>query len=135
MQDAAYRVETETPKQPEAPPRGRGSNPKSLANLHRVPKGGKSPNPLGRPKKDYALADEAEKHAALAISTLAEVCADTEAPPASRISAASELLDRAFGRAPQSIKMKHEMTFSEQFEDFIRQVNARTINGSLADQS
>jgi hypothetical protein len=132
VQDAACRVEEVIEEQPREIVRGRGRNPNSLANLRPQRPGEPGRNPRGRPKKDFEVAAEAEKHAGLAIATLAEVCADTEAPPASRISAASELLDRAFGRAPQSIKMKTELTFSEQFEDFIRMVNAKTVHGTLA---
>lgn len=135
MQDAAYRVEDEAPTDLVDAPKGRGRNPNSLANLKRVPKGDPSPNPRGRPKKDYEVAAEAAKYAPLAIKTLADICANEASPEPSRISAASTLLDRAFGRAPQSINMKTELTFSEQFEDFIRQINAKVVNGSVADQS
>lgn len=128
MQDAAYVQRDETPSRTERTPSEReAARQRQLAGLKRVPKGGPSPNPSGRPKKDLDLAREAQKHAMLAIKTLADVCGNEEAPPASRISAASELLDRGYGRAPQSIKLNAELSFGEQFEDFIRQLNARTI--------
>jgi hypothetical protein len=86
-------------------------------------KKGESGNPRGRPKKDLDLAKEAQKHAMKAIKALAEIVEDQTAPPPSRISAASELLDRGFGRAPQSIDLKHTLSLSDEFEQFIRRLN------------
>lgn len=129
MQDAAFRVDSETPEKSLDAPKGRGSNPRSLANLKRVPKGGASPNPRGRGKKDFEAAAAAEELAPDAIKALGEIINDPQAPASSRVSAASEILDRAYGRAPQSIKVNAELSFSEQFEQFIRELNAaRTID-------
>lgn len=93
----------------------------SLANLRPVQKG-EVRNPRGRPKKDYDLAALAQKHALKAIETLAEVMLDKEATPSARVSAAGEILDRGFGRAPQSLDVKHEIGFSEQFEQYMREL-------------
>lgn len=111
-----------------APPKAKvdptGNREKSLANL--IPfKKGQSGNPRGRARKDIDLAVLAQKHAEKAITTLVEVMSDERATPAARVSAASEILDRGFGRAPQSLDVKHDISFSEQFEDFIMSISSR----------
>jgi hypothetical protein len=45
----------------------------------------------------------AQKYTADAIATLADVMRDKTAPPQARAMAAEKLLDRAWGKAPQSI--------------------------------
>lgn len=97
---------------------------RSLANL-RPCKPGEIRNPRGRPKKDVDLAKLAQSHAETAVKTLVDVMTAEEATPSARVSAASELLDRGFGRAPQSLDVKHELSFSEQFEDFIMSISSR----------
>jgi len=47
-----------------------------------------------------------------------------DAPPNARVSAASEILDRGFGRAPQSLNVTGKIEFSDQFEAYIRSLNA-----------
>lgn len=97
---------------------------RSLANLRPI-KPGEVRNPRGRPKKDYVLADLAQVHAEKAIATLVSVMSNEENPPAARISAASELLDRGFGRAPQSLDVKTTVTLSEEFEAFVRSLGRK----------
>ncbi len=84
---------------------------------------GKSGNPRGRPRADFDLAVEARKHAALAISVLVEAAQDATAPTAARVSAANSLLDRGFGRAPQSLDINAKLDFGAQFEAFIRSLS------------
>ena len=81
---------------------------------------GQSGNPRGRPKKDINLAELAQKHAEQAVFTLAEVMMNAEAPPSARVSAAAEILDRGFGRAPASLDVNHKLGISEEFEQFMR---------------
>lgn len=97
---------------------------RSLANL-RPAKPGECRNPRGRPKKDYNLAALAQKHAEAAINTLVEVMTNTEATPSARVGAAAEILDRGFGKAPQSLDVDHKHSFSEEFEAFVRQLSTR----------
>lgn len=107
----------------------------SLANLRPAQKG-EIRNPRGRSKKDYDVAALAQKHALKAIETLAEVMTSPAATPSARVSAASELLDRGFGRAPQSLDVTHQIGFSEQFEDYMRGLmgrNARVIDAQAVD--
>ena len=59
---------------------------------------GQSGNPAGRPRIVLAVRDLARAHTEAAIDTLAEIMQDQEAPAAARISAASEILNRGFGR-------------------------------------
>ena len=84
---------------------------------------GRSGNVRGRPKRDLDLAAEARLHAQAAIKALADIVNDAEAPPPTRISAASELLDRGFGRAPQSIDMKHKHDFSADLSAFLARLH------------
>ena len=82
---------------------------------------GQSGNPGGRPRIVEAVRDIARESTELAITTLRTIAADAEAPHAARVSAASALLDRGWGKpmqghavmavsAPRSVK---EMTDTE----------------------
>lgn len=68
-------------------------------------KKGQSGNPGGRPKAVKAVEETAREHTPLAMDTLAEVCRNKKAPPAARVSAASVLLDRGWGKARQDVKV------------------------------
>jgi len=59
-----------------------------------------------------------------------KVMNDEAATPAARVTAASEILDRGFGRAPQTIEAK--MTLSEEFELFVRSLNAKSAAPMIA---
>jgi hypothetical protein len=86
---------------------------------------GQSGNPRGRPKKDLDLAALAQEHAELAIQTLADCLVEPGASWSAKISAASELLDRGFGKAPQHGAMQHELGFSAQFEAYLREIQSK----------
>jgi Family of unknown function (DUF5681) len=64
---------------------------------------GKSGNPGGRPKVIGEVQALAREHTKGAIETLSTIMCDEGAPAAARISAANALLDRAYGRAAQTI--------------------------------
>jgi hypothetical protein len=70
---------------------------------------GKSGNPGGRPavKLDdgRSLADLAKEHTAAAVATLAEIVGDKKVDPRARVSAATALLDRGWGRPQQSVDL------------------------------
>jgi hypothetical protein len=83
---------------------------------------GVSGNPSGRPKRDLALAELARAYTHEAIRTLAEIMTNPNAPASSRIAAAIALLDRGYGRAPQSLEVDQRASFSEELELFIRQL-------------
>jgi hypothetical protein len=62
---------------------------------------GKSGNPGGRPKAEIAVRDLARQHTVAAIRALVEALdATTESV---RVSAAQALLDRGWGKAPQTL--------------------------------
>lgn len=62
---------------------------------------GQSGNPGGRPKDDLGLRDLARAKTQEAISTLAEIMSDKDAPHAARVTAACALLDRGHGKPVQ----------------------------------
>ena len=97
---------------------------RSLANL-RPARPGERRNPRGRPKKDLSLAALAQEHAEKAVLKLAECLDDETASWPAKVSAASELLDRGFGRAPQSLQVDHKLDFSANFEAFVRELGDR----------
>ncbi|MCM0032769.1 hypothetical protein [Sandarakinorhabdus limnophila] len=59
---------------------------------------GASGNPGGRPRVVMAVRDQAQQHGEEAIEVLADIMRDKDAAPAARISAASEILNRGYGR-------------------------------------
>jgi len=62
---------------------------------------GQSGNPGGRPKALKEVEEAARSHTAEAISTLAAICNNNDAPDAARIAAATALLDRGWGKPRQ----------------------------------
>lgn len=67
---------------------------------------GKSGNPGGRPRitiDGKSLKDLAREHTKSALDTLVRIAEDEEAPAAAQVSAASEILNRGWGRAPQTL--------------------------------
>src|SRR5262245_10988869 len=65
-------------------------------------KPGQSGNPGGRPKAVREVMELARAASPDAIQTLRDICANPDAPPAARVSAATALLDRGWGRPHQS---------------------------------
>lgn len=94
-----------------------------IANL-RPFKPGESGNPSGLSKNHFKIVDEAQRQAEKALRALVKVLDDDEAPPAAKIAAANSVLDRAYGKAAQMVDLKAEVSFSAQFEEFIRNLTA-----------
>ena len=75
-------------------------------------KPGQSGNPKGRPKgrQNEVLArtakERAEKYVDQAFRLLSKCVRDKDAPMSSRVSAASVILDRAYGKAPQDVTVR-----------------------------
>ena len=86
---------------------------RNLQNLKPFPKG-QSGNPAGRPRIIGEIRDLARTHAEDAIAALAEIAADRSAPPSARVSAASELLNRGYGRPPQAVAIESSTSLSSQ---------------------
>lgn len=76
-------------------------------------KGGPSPNPAGRPAVLADLREAARGFSQEALETLAGVMRDPEAPPAARVTAARELLDRGFGRPVQSVDVNSKVDMGQ----------------------
>lgn len=83
-------------------------------------KPGQSGNPGGRSKRDRQLAELARVHTVDAIAALVEIMRNANAPAAARCTAAAEILDRGWGRAPASLEATHEVSFAADLEAFIR---------------
>jgi hypothetical protein len=66
---------------------------------------GQSGNPGGRPKELHEVIELARSYAPRAIETLASLLLDEDVAPTARIAAASAILDRGFGKAPQAVEM------------------------------
>jgi len=93
---------------------------------------GQSGNPRGRPRRDYDLAELARAHTPAALATLAEIMSDKSAQPSARVAAASAILDRGWGKAPQSLDLKHSLHIADEFEALIREISGqRELEGSL----
>jgi len=94
---------------------------------------GQSGNPGGRPKALREVEEIAREHSPLAIRTLSTIAGDEAAPPAARVSAASILLDRAWGRPAQTIHAKHsdESDASELTDEQLATIARRRGNGAV----
>jgi hypothetical protein len=65
-------------------------------------KKGQSGNPTGKPKDLYGIAEAARGHGPNAIETLVRVMNDLRAPHNAQVAAANALLDRGYGKPPQT---------------------------------
>lgn len=65
---------------------------------------GKSGNPNGRPKVDARVTDLARSQTENAIATLVSIMEDKNAVAGARVGAATTILDRGWGKAPQRIE-------------------------------
>lgn len=64
---------------------------------------GQSGNPSGRPKDTHRLGELARSQTENAIATLVKIMEDGKAPPAARVTAASTILDRGWGKPSQPV--------------------------------
>ena len=64
---------------------------------------GQSGNPNGRPRVLADVQKAARAHSANAIKTVSDIMNNPKAPAAARISAASALLDRGYGKPLQTV--------------------------------
>jgi hypothetical protein len=86
-------------------------------------KPGQSGNPEGRPKVVRELAALAREHGPRAIERLAEILESSDAKAAT--SAAKELLDRGYGKAPQTVE--HTRKDPRQMSDDEVKAEARRV--------
>ena len=97
---------------------------RNLQNLKPFPKG-QSGNPAGRPRIIGEIRDLARTHAEDAIGALAEIATDRSAPPSARVSAASELLNRGYGRPPQAIAIAGPASLADQHLAALKMLSER----------
>ena len=83
---------------------------------------GQSGNPAGRPRVIMAVRDLAREHADEAVQVLATIMRDKEAPAPARISAATEILNRGYGRP---VDQKAMVVMAQQVE---RQITPREMS-------
>ena len=69
-------------------------------------KPGQSGNPTGRPKIVSEVRDLARQHSTFAVEVLVKIAGNGRAPAMARVAAATQLLDRGFGRPPQSLEVQ-----------------------------
>ncbi len=67
---------------------------------------GQSGNPGGRPREVGHVRELARQRTEKAVETLATIMEDTKAPASARVTAAQALLDRAWGRAPETLNVR-----------------------------
>lgn len=84
---------------------------------------GVAPNPAGRPKKEYSLVQLAKTHTKSAVSLLANLIDDESAPMSSRVEAAKTMLDRGWGRAPQTLDVNVRLNF----DAFLKQMGITAV--------
>lgn len=72
---------------------------------------GQSGNPEGRRREDSHVRALARQYTEQAIQTLGDIMTDRDAPPACRVTAASSLLDRGWGKPAQAITNDGDETF------------------------
>lgn len=92
-------------KRSASPPQKSGRKGVQRDGNGRFVKGTAAANPGGRPKSNHKIAELARQHTELALKTLAEICGDEDAPHSARVSAASALLDRGWGKPPQAMEV------------------------------
>ena len=86
---------------------------------------GSKGNPGGRPKEVAHVRELAREWTAESIATLAEILQNTKAKSSSRVAAANALLDRGWGRAPQTIRVQQISEMEEhELDDYIARLEA-----------
>lgn len=93
-----------------------------------MPRGGAKPGERrggrqkGTPNKVTADVRElAQKYGPQALEVLSSIMMDEEKPPAARVSAAKEILDRAYGKAPQPVSVQ-PADFAEMFSQVMQEL-------------
>jgi hypothetical protein len=94
----------------------------------RWPKG-VSGNPGGRRKALAEVSAAARLHTVEAIETLARIMRDTKATVSARVSAAAILLDRGWGKAPQTMTLKRDDDYRDLSDDELIAIAAGAIGG------
>lgn len=86
-------------------------------------KPGQSGNPKGRPKKDRQLADKIQDKTDQLVDTLMKIATSDETADNVKVQAINTLLDRGFGKAPQTLDVNQKHSLSDELEQHIRELN------------
>ena len=92
------------------------ANPKGVGGFQK----GVSGNPGGRPKVVEEVQELARQHTTEAVQTLVAIMTDVDQPAPARVSAANAILDRGFGKPPQSLN--HEVKSLDPIAQLMEQV-------------
>lgn len=107
------------------------ANTKSTQKAPRTAwKPGQSGNPNGRPKIVGEIRDIARQHTAEAMNALAQIVKDKKAPQSARVAAATQLLDRGYGKPTQHIEAN--VNLLERMTDDDRRALEQGIDAILA---
>lgn len=93
---------------------------------------GKSGNPGGKPKGQGHIRDLAREHTEMALKTLVSIAENPKAAPSSRVAAAATLIDRGWGRAPQTVDVN---ILNQLTDGDIEKRIAQLLAGSFAEGS
>ena len=74
---------------------------------------GQSGNPGGRPKIVKEVQELARESTEAAMETLVSICTGKKEPSAARVVAAGVILDRGWGKAPQTLTVNRNRDISE----------------------
>jgi len=112
---------------------GQANQPKSKRGGRRAGAGRPKGVPLrAKPHERVVLADLAKQFCPEALDILCEVARDRDAPASARVTAASTLLDRGYGRPMQSVELSGTDGDAIKFEDVSEQEVARRLAFLLA---
>ena len=92
-------------------------------------KPGQSGNPGGKPKAIIEVTQAARERTTNAIETLEEVMLNPKATQAARVSAAIAILDRGWGKAPQTMTVRREGDYASLSDDELIAIASGAIQG------
>src|SRR5262252_6226016 len=78
---------------------------------------GQSGNPGGKPKAIVEVAAAARERTTEAIETLNKIMTDKDATASARVSAAVAILERGWGKAPQTVNLRRDSDLREMTDD------------------
>lgn len=95
-------------------------------------KPGQSGNPSGRPKSDATIKELAKSHTQEAIETLVEIASNKKASANARVSAATALLDRGWGRPHQYVEsVSIGLSYTDFLEESAKQAEEESLQSIL----
>jgi hypothetical protein len=86
-------------------------------------KPGESGNPGGRPTVAKEIQELARSYTTEALEALVAIMRNARAPAQARVAASNSILDRGYGRPPQSVDLYHK---SQDISELMEEINGRT---------